>query len=444
MGEARAEGAKHARLAVASARRLLTQAAIDVGPLRRHRDFRLLWLGLGAGYLGRMVASVAVPFQIYQLTHSTLAVGLLELFAFFPMVTLGLVGGAFADAHDRRRIVLLSEAGFGVAAALLLVNSLLPHPQLLPIYALELVAGAFYALQRPSRDSLQPRLVERHEQTAAAALNNLRFNATAIGGPAVAGIVIASLGLPAAYSIYVATFGLSLLAVAAVRAVPPPTGAERPSLRRVREGLDYARGRPDLLGTYLVDMAAMFFGMPIALFPAVASRLGGPAVLGVLTAAPAVGSFLVSLGSGWTRHVHRHGRAIVLAAGLWGLAVIGFGFAPSLSLAVVFLAFAGAGDTVSGVFRSTIWNQTIPDHLRGRLAGIELISYTSGPTLGNFEAGAVAAAFGLRFSIVSGGVLCVLATAACAVFLRGFWAYDDRDLTGNVVNRQGSADQSPA
>jgi MFS family permease len=373
-----------------------------------------------------MVASVAVPFQIYRLTHSTLAVGLLELFAFFPMVLLGLVGGAFADAHDRRRIVLLSEAGFGLAAVLLLVNSLLPRPQLLPIYLLELVASSFYALQRPSLDSLMPRLVEHHEQTAAAALNNLRFNATAIGGPAVAGVLIASLGLPVAYATYVGMFALSLLAIVAVRSTPPPTGAERASLRRIKEGLDYARGRPDLLGTYLVDMGAMFFGMPIALFPAVADRLGGAAVLGVLTAAPAVGSFIISLGSGWTRHVHRHGRAIVIAAAIWGVAVIGFGLAPSLALAVVFLAIAGAGDTVSGVFRSTIWNQTIPDHLRGRLAGIELISYTSGPTLGNFEAGAVAAAFGLRFSIVSGGVLCVASTLACAVFLRGFWAYDDR------------------
>lgn len=426
MGGQTAEEPKQARLALGSVRRLAGQAAIDLGPLRRHRDFRLLWLGLTASYFGRMVESVAVPFQIYRLTHSTLAVGLLELFAFFPLVTLGLVGGAFADAHDRRRIVLLSEAGFGLAAALLLVNSLLPHPQLLPIYGLELVASSFYALQRPSLDSLMPRLVDRNEQTAAAALNNLRFNATAIGGPAVAGIVIAGFGLPAAFGIYVGMFLLSLVAIVAMRASPPPTGAERPSLRRIREGLDYARGRPDLLGTYLVDMAAMFFGMPIALFPAVADRLGGPAVLGVLTAAPAAGSLLISIGSGWTRHVHRHGRAIVLAAGAWGLAVIGFGLAPSLAIAVVFLALAGAGDTISGVFRSTIWNQTIPDRLRGRLAGIELISYTSGPTLGNFEAGAVAAAFGLRFSIVSGGVLCVVSTIACAVFLRGFWVYDDR------------------
>lgn len=395
-------------------------------PLRRHREFRLLWTGQAASFFGRQVSAVAVPFQVYHLTHSTFAVGLLELFVFFPLVTLALVGGAFADAHDRRRIMLWSEIGFGVAAILLLANSLLPNPLLAPIFALEVVAAALYALQRPSLDALLPRLVPRDEMTAASALTSLRGTVGMIGGPAVAGVVIAAAGLPAAYLVYVVTFAASLFALAAMKAVPPATGAEPPSLRRIKEGVDYARSRPDLLGTYLVDMVAMFFGMPIALFPAVADRLGGPAVLGLLTAAPAVGSFLVTALSGWTRHVHRHGRAIVLAASAWGLAVVAFGFAPNLVLALVCLALAGAADMVSGVFRMTIWNQTIPDHLRGRLAGIEMISYTSGPTLGNFEAGAVASVWGLRVSIVSGGVLCVVGAAACALLLRGFWSYDDR------------------
>lgn len=406
--------------------RLLALAAIDFGPLRRHRDFRLLWIGMAASWFGRMAASVAIPFQIYHLTHSTFAVGLLELIDFFPLVALGLVGGAFADAHDRRAIVLLSEIGFSAGAVLLLANSLLPHPLLVPIYVLEAITAALYALQRPSLDSLLPRLVERNEITAASALSTLRGTAGMTIAPAVAGIVIATAGLPAAYVLYVATFAISLLSLVAMKAVPPPTGAQPPSLRAIKEGLDYARSRPDLLGTYLVDMAAMFFGMPTALFPAVADRFGGAAVLGVLTAAPAVGSLLATATSGWSSHVHRHGRAIVLAASAWGVAIVAFGFAPSLALALLFLALAGGADMVSGIFRSTIWNQTIPDHLRGRLAGIELISYTSGPTLGNFEAGAVASIWGLRFSIVSGGLLCVVGAAACAVFLRGFWTYDDR------------------
>jgi MFS family permease len=416
---------------------MLAGAAIDLTPLRRHREFRLLFTGQAASFFGRNVAAVAVPFQVYQLTHSTLAVGLLELFVFFPLFTVGLVGGAYADAHDRRRILLYSEIGFGAAAILLLANSLLPHPLLVPIFVLEVASAAVYALQRPSLDALLPRLVPPEEMTAAAALGSLRGTVGLIGGPAIAGVVIAAAGLPAAYLLYVVTFAASLIALVGMKAVPPPTGAEPPSVRRIKEGLDYARSRPDLLGTYLVDMVAMFFGMPIALFPAVADRLGGPAVLGLLTAAPAVGSFLTTAASGWTRSVHRHGRAIVLAASAWGVAIVAFGFAPNLPSALAFLALAGAADMVSGVFRSTIWNQTIPDHLRGRLAGIEMISYTSGPTLGNFEAGAVASLWGLRFSIVSGGVLCVIGAAACAVLLPGFWSYDDQQNSGQPASGGG-------
>ena len=410
--------------------RWLAAAAIDLGPLRRHREFRLLWAGQAAGMFGRTVAGVAVPYQVYLLTHSTLAVGLLELLAFFPIFALGLVGGALADARDRRAMVIWSEVGFGLAAVLLLGNSLLPHPFLAPIFALEAVAGALYALQRPSLDALLPRLVERHEMTAAAALMTLRGTAAMILGPAAAGVLIALGGLPAAYWLYVLTFALSLATLAAMRPATPAPGAPPAGLGGILQGLRYARSRPDLLGTYLVDMIAMFFGMPVALFPAVAERMGGPAVLGLLVTAIAVGSFLATATSGWTRRVHRHGRAIVVAAAAWGLAVVGFGYSPGLLPALLFLAAAGAGDMVSGIFRSTIWNQTIPDALRGRLAGIEMLSYTSGPALGNFEAGAVAGVAGVRFSIVSGGVLCVLGAAACALLLPGFWSYDDREADG--------------
>ena len=406
--------------------RLLDHLALDIGPLRRHRDFRLLFVAETASYFGRMIAQVAVPYQIYELTRSTLAVGLVELLAFFPLVGLGLVGGAFADAHDRRRIVILAELGFGVAAVLLLVNSLLPHPLLAAIYFLEVVAAALFALQRPSLSAIVPRLVDREELTAAAALTTLRGTVPMIVGPAVGGLLIAGGGIPAAYGVYVLTFVLSLLPLVAMRAVPPATGAAAVTARAIAEGVRYAVGRPDLLGTYLVDIIAMFFGMPLALFPAVADRMGGPAVLGLLTLAPAVGSLLVNLTSGWTRQVHRHGRAIVLAASVWGLGITCFGFAPTLPLVLLCLAVAGGADTVSGIFRTTIWNTTIPDSLRGRLAGVELISYTSGPALGNFEAGAVASLWGVRVSIVSGGLLCIAGAAACAVFLRGFWAYDDR------------------
>ncbi len=385
-----------------------------------------------------MATAVAVPFQLYQLTHSSLAVGLLGLIELGPVLGFAFLGGALADALDRRLVVLGTELVFMTCAALLMVNSLLPNPLLWTIYTLAAVQAGLFALQRPSLIALLPRLVPHEELTAAGALNALHGTVGMVAGPALAGVLIAAAGLPLTYAVDVLTFAASLIALALMRATPPPPDAERPSLRRVVEGLRYARSRPDLLGTYLVDMVAMFFGMPEALFPAVASGLGGPAVLGVLFSAPAFGSMIAFAASGWTGRVHRHGWGVITAAALWGLAIVGFGFAASLPLAVGFLAAAGAADAVSGIFRGSIWNRTIPDSLRGRLASIELLSYTTGPLLGNAEAGTVAALAGVRFSIVSGGLLCVAGCIVCALVLPGFRAFDARDWTsrgGDAISR---------
>jgi MFS family permease len=406
--------------------RLVGLATIDTRPLRRHREFRLLWIGQLVSFFGSMITSVAIPYQVYQLSHSTLLVGALELVSFVPLLTLGMVGGAFADAHDRRRMVLLCGAVMMATAAALAGNSLLAQPLLGVIFVVEFFRSAVYAMQRPSLDALLPRLVDRDELAAAGALNSLRGTFGMIVGPALGGVMIALLGLPVTYGVEILGFGFSLLMLWLMRAVPPPTGAEAVSAGRILEGLRYARSRQELIGTYAVDMVAMFFGMPEALFPALAEHLGGARVLGLLYAAPAVGSLVTTATSGWTGRVHRQGRAVILAATGWGLAIIGFGLAHDLWPALVFLALAGGADMISGIFRMVIWNQTIPDRLRGRLAGIELISYTSGPTLGNFEAGAVAAAFGVTASILSGGVLCVLGAAVCALLLPRFRRYDSR------------------
>jgi MFS family permease len=407
-------------------RHLVRLATIDVGPLRRHRDFRLLFAGYGLSFLGSMVTYVAIPYQAYQLTGSSLVVGLLSFAELVPLVLTALVGGALADAVDRRRMVWLTEAALMACAGVLTVNALLPEPQIAILFAIAMVMAGLDGIQRPSLEAAIPRLVERHELVAASALDSLRGNVGMIGGPALGGVLIATIGLPATYGFDLLTFAVSLIALARMRALPPPAEAEPPSLRRIAEGVRYAKSRPELVGTYGVDIAAMFFGMPMALFPAIADDLGGAGVLGLLYAAPSVGSLIATATSGWTGRVHRHGLAVIVAAMGWGVAVAAFGLAPNLPLALAALALAGGADMISGIFRSTIWNQTIPDHLRGRLAGIEQISYSTGPLLGNLEAGVVASLASVRASVVSGGVLCVVAVAALAVALPLFRRYDAR------------------
>jgi MFS family permease len=407
-------------------RRVVSLAAIDVGPLRRHRDFRFLFAGQALSFFGSEVTYVALPFQVYELTGSTLAVGLLSLAEFVPLMVMAFVGGALSDAFDRRRMVQLAELGSGVGVAVLLVNALLPHPRVWVLFAVSPALAALYGVLRPSLDALPPRLVTREELPAAAALEGFRSTFGSIVGPAVAGLIIAGAGLPVAYAVDAATFGASLVCLWFMRAVPPPPDAPPVSLRSIGEGLRYARSRQELLGTYGVDIVAMFFGMPMALFPAIAKGFGGPSVLGLLYAAPAVGSLLATVTSGWVSHVHRHGLAIILAAATWGVGIIGFGLAPNLPLALACLVVAGGADMVSGIFRLTIWNQTIPDRLRGRLAGIEQVSYTSGPLLGDVEAGVVAALTSVRASVVSGGILCVVGVVIAAVALPAFRRYDAR------------------
>ncbi len=407
-------------------RRWWQLATVDVSPLRRHRDFRMLFIGRLVSFFGTMITVVAFPYQVYQLTHSVLLVGVLGVVEFAAILAVAFVGGALADAVDRRRMVLMTEAAMMACSLLLAGNAALPHPQVWLLFVVPTAWGALDAIQRPSLDAMLPRLVAKDELSAAAALGSIRGTLGQILGPALGGVLIAVAGLPLTYMVDVATFVVGLTCLWLMKAIAPPPDAERPSLRRVLDGLRYARSRQELLGTYFVDMIAMFFGMPMALFPAVAQSFGGAKVLGLLYAAPAVGSFLFSATSGWTGRVHRHGMGVIVAATIWGLAIVGFGFATTLVLSLLFLAVAGAADVMSGVFRSVIWNQTIPDSLRGRLASIEMISYTSGPALGNFEAGAVAATFNVRVSIVSGGVLCVIGCLLCTVALPAFRAYDAR------------------
>jgi MFS family permease len=398
---------------------------IDVGPLRRHRELRLLVTARGVSFLGSMVTYVAIPYQVFRLSGSSLVVGLLGLAELAPLLVTAFLGGALADAVDRRRMVQLTELALAGASGLLLANALLPSPELWVLFVVAAVMAALDGLQRPSLDALEPRLVEREELPASGAISSLVTTAGMVGGPALGGGLIAVVGLPATYGFDIATFAVSVATLRLMRAVPPPADADRPTLRSIAEGFRYARGRQELLGTYGVDMVAMFFGMPNALFPALAVKLGGGASLvGLLYAAPAAGAMLATATSGWITRVRRHGAAVAAAAAGWGAGIVVVGVAPGVTLALAGLVVAGFADMISGIFRGTIWNQTIPDRLRGRLAGIEQVSYSTGPLLGNVEAGAVASLAGLRASIVSGGVLCIAGVAVAAVALPAFWRYE--------------------
>jgi MFS family permease len=397
----------------------------DLRPWRSSRDFRLLLASGTVTTFGTFITYVALPVQVKRLTGSTLAVGLLGACELVPLVVCGLYGGALADWLDRRRLIIGCEAGLGLLAACLFVNALLPRPQVWPLFVIAGLLAGLDGLQRPSLEALIPRIVPPDDLAAAAALGSIRWNFAAIAGPSAGGLLIATAGLSAGYAVDLATYAISLAFLVKLRAAPPAPDADRPSVAGIAAGLRYARSRQVLMGTYLVDLAAMLLAMPTALLPFVADDLGAPRSLGLLYAASAAGSLLASLTSGWAARVHRQGLGVVLAAAGWGLAITGFGLARSVWLAVGCLVLAGAADMLSGIWRMAIWNRTIPDRLRGRLAGIELLSYSVGPSMGQLRAGGMAAVTGVRGSIVGGGLLCLGAVGALAAALPRFRAYDD-------------------
>jgi MFS family permease len=398
---------------------------VDLTPLRLHRDYRLLYIAQSVSFLGTMLTYVALPYQMFQLTHSSLAVGMLGLAELVPLLMTAFVGGALADSLDRLRLVIVSDVFLALGSLALAVLALTQGPSPRLLYVLAGFMSGMTGIQRPSIDAMMPRLVPREHLPAAAALQSFRGSLIMIVGPAIGGILIASFGLAFTYAMDVLSYLVALVCLMMIRSpAARAAAAEAPTLESIREGFRYAWSRQELVGTYVVDFVAMIFGMPMALFPALSERLGGPSVLGVLYACPAVGALIASVTSRWTPRVKRHGLAVTIAAGVWGVAIVIFGFCDSIVPAAFFLALAGGADAISGIFRSTMWNQTIPDHLRGRLAGIEMVSYMSGPMLGNLEAGLAASAFGLRTSVVSGGALCIIGVAVCAIALPRFISYD--------------------
>jgi MFS family permease len=409
---------------------------MDVTPLRQSRDFRLLFVAGTVFYFGAMVSYVAIPFQVYRLTGSNFAVGALGLVELVPLLVFALYGGALADHVDRRKLLVGTGVAQAVLTAVLGANAFRAEPSVPLIFGVAALLSAAGSMQRPSREALMPRTVRHDQIPAANALTGFGMQLGVLVGPAVGGLLIAFIGIGWCFVVDVAGLVVATLLYLLMRPYPHREETTPPSLAGIRQGISYAVRRRDLLGTYLVDIAAMFLAMPIVLFPALVEDVfGHPEMLGLLYSAETVGAMVATALSGWTGRVHHHGRAVVIAAAAYG-ACIGFaGLMPSLGLVAVFLALGGAADMISGIFRTTVWNQTIPESMRGRLAGIEMLSYSIGPLGGQVRSGMVADLWSVRGSIASGGFACVAGVAITAVWLRDFWSYDERTDPYAVAER---------
>lgn len=394
---------------------------IDLTPLRRSPDLRALVGGQLVSIMGTRLTAVAVPYQVYGLTHSSLDVGLVSLTQLVPLLIGSLIGGSVVDAVDRRRLLLLVELLMAVCSAGLALNAGL-GASLWPLFVLPALAAMLSGFDDPGRNAMIPNMVRRSEVSTANAMFQVLDQVGAVVGPAVAGLLLAGTGISFVYWLDVASFGVALLSVFLI-APQRPVGPVHPtSLRSIFEGFRFLSGRQAIQGAFLIDINATVFGLPRALFPALASTVfgGGATTVGLLYAAPGAGALLGALMTGWVGRVRRQGRAVIVAVVAWGLAITGFGLVPWLPAALALLAVAGWADVISAVFRSTIIQLSVPDALRGRLSALQLAVVTGGPRLGDLEAGAVAAGFGDSVSVVSGGLACIAGALILARLLPGF------------------------
>ena len=408
-------------------RQTASRFALDITPLRRSAAFRRLWFAQGVSFIGTEIAEVALAYQMYQLTGSTLAVGLISLTHLVPLLTLTVIGGAFADAFDRRRVMLLQQIGMTAGSLGLAANAAVAHPHVWTLYVAQLVISSSFSIGVGAQRSMTPQLVQEEHFIAASALNGVTSQFGAVGGPALAGILIKLTDLKWIYLADSLSYAGAIAAVALLPRLVATEDADRPSWSSIVAGFRYVRSQPVILGFFLVDTNAMIFGMPSALFPALAvHRFGDAALVGYLYMAPAAGALVVSLLSGPLRHVRRQGLGVVVAASLWGLAIAAFGFAHQFWLALILLGLAGFGDQVSAILRSVMLYRITRKEMLGRVSGIEFMQVAAAPSIGNLEAGALASATSLRFSIVSGGVACVAGCLLLALAFQALLRYDGR------------------
>ena len=414
-------------------RRLGRLAVVDITPLRQVSGYRWLFAGMSFMQVGRQLTVVAVPIQVYDITGSTLVVGLLGLAQLFPLLLVSLVGGALADAMDRNRLLWLSQVVMALTGAGLFWNSLADSPALWPLFVLSAVNAGISAIDSPARTALLPGLVGRALLPSALALNHTGNNLAEALVPAIAGFLIAASGYSVMYAFQMAAFAVSALLILGIPNVKIEAGGRPFSLASIMEGFRFVKARRLIQAALLIDLSAMAFGMPTALFPAFGIEvLGGEAfTVGLLYAAPGMGALVGALTSGWVPHVRRQGRAVAFAVIGWGLAIAVFGLSSTLPVALSMLAFAGGADVVSAIFRNSIVQLSVPDSLRGRLSSMHVAVVAGGPRLGDLEAGVVAALTSVRFSIVSGGLACVLASLGIARWAPTFLNYEyDPDEPG--------------
>ncbi|MGQ0805534.1 MAG: MFS transporter [Actinomycetota bacterium] len=411
----------------------IRRLAVDTTPLRRHRDFRLLWTGELISQTGSQITLVAVFIQVFQLTGSSAAVGIIGLAQLGPLIVMTLLGGPLIDRIDRRRLMVLAAGGQAVASFVLLLGALSGDPPLVLVYVAAGLSGGLAGFSLSTRSATTPNTVPASQLSPALALNQVMWQTCQIVGPALGGLIVGSIGLSWAYGLDIASFGGAIVTALLMSPQPPRhrgQGSEgRPTTgwRGVVEGFRFLKGRRVLQTTFTADLVAMIFGMPRALFPvlAVTQFHRSEAVVGALFSAVAVGALIGALTTGWVGRVRRQGLAVLVAVAIWGLGITAFGLVGDLLwVAFVCLAVAGAADVISAVFRGTILQQSVPDDLRGRLSSVHIVVVAGGPRVGDFEAGVVASVFTPTVSVVSGGLICIAGVVLLAAAVPEFARYE--------------------
>ncbi len=397
--------------------------SLDITPLLKNQNYRWLYLGQLISFFGSMITYVAIPFQMYEITQSTFHVGMLGIVQLIPLIVSGFWGGALADSFNRKNLVILTELLSAIGNLLLMGLALSGSKQVGILYVLSAVMAITRGLERPSLEALTQQLIQKSEIPKVSSLQSFKTTSGMVLGPAVGGILISSFGISATYAVDFLTYAFSIFCLLQLKNVPDHHEKRKANLDSIIDGFKYAWKRPDLLGTYFVDMASMTFAYPNPLFPALAKTLGSPDKLGWLYSSIAAGAMVASVSSGWTHKVLRHGQMITISAFIWCLGIIAFGFSHDFYLCLFCLAVAGFADMISGIFRSTMWNETIPSEYRGRLASVEMISYSAGPLLGNTFMGIMAEGYGTQLALMWGGIVGAFLVLILGIGIRSFWIY---------------------